>query len=84
MANALSVLNSWRDDRRRSLPAPTSPDGFLFAQNEEVVPGKDGQIYYNQNSDGVDPNVVKKGSFGTILQQWNGFYSIYLQHLLLR
>jgi len=73
MANALSVLNSWRDDRRRSLPAPTSPDGFLFAQNEEVVPGKDGQIYYNQNSDGVDPNVLKKGSFGMNLTAMEQF-----------
>jgi len=51
IANALSVLNSWRDDRRRSVPAPTSPDGFLFAQNEELVPGKDGKIYFNQTSD---------------------------------
>ena len=51
MANALSVLNSWRDDRRRSLAAPTSPDGFLFAQNEELVPGKDRKIYYIQNCD---------------------------------
>ena len=51
MATALSVLNSWSDDKRRSLPAPTSPDGLVFAQDEELVPGKDGKIIYNRESD---------------------------------